>query len=215
MKKSRTSYSCFMIVCLFSVSLFQANEVCSQNFCPDSNHPHAIDLGLSVRWACCNVGAGSPTSYGGYYAWGEIRIKKEFYITNYAYYNYDYDSYGFLGQNISGSKYDVAHVKWGGSWVMPNNNEWTELRQKCFNELTSINGTKGLIVTGPNGNQIFLPASGDLWHDGKYGIGEDGCYWSSICDSYNEKYANIFWIEDNKISSDRRYYGRSVRPVYK
>ena len=27
--------------------------------CPDSNHPHAIDLGLpsGTKWACCNVGA--------------------------------------------------------------------------------------------------------------------------------------------------------------
>jgi len=31
-----------------------------------------IDLGLSVRWASCNVGAEIPEDYGNYYAWGEI-----------------------------------------------------------------------------------------------------------------------------------------------
>ena len=37
--------------------------------CPDSNHPHMIDLGLpsGTKWACCNVGASSPEDYGGYY----------------------------------------------------------------------------------------------------------------------------------------------------
>lgn len=38
--------------------------------CPDDNHPHMIDLGLGVKWACCNVGATAPEEYGGYYAWG-------------------------------------------------------------------------------------------------------------------------------------------------
>jgi hypothetical protein len=42
-------------------------------FCPDDNHPHAIDLGLpsGTKWACCNVGACTPEGYGNYYAWGE------------------------------------------------------------------------------------------------------------------------------------------------
>ena len=28
-----------------------------------------VDLGLSVKWATCNVGASSPEEYGNYYAW--------------------------------------------------------------------------------------------------------------------------------------------------
>ena len=32
-----------------------------------------VDLGLSVLWATCNVGASSPSDYGNYYAWGETR----------------------------------------------------------------------------------------------------------------------------------------------
>lgn len=37
--------------------------------CPDGNHPHYIDLGLSVKWACMNVGAQHPHEYGDYFAW--------------------------------------------------------------------------------------------------------------------------------------------------
>lgn len=29
-----------------------------------------FDLGLSVKWATCNVGASKPSDYGNYYAWG-------------------------------------------------------------------------------------------------------------------------------------------------
>lgn len=31
-----------------------------------------VDLGLSVMWASCNLGASSPEETGYYYAWGEI-----------------------------------------------------------------------------------------------------------------------------------------------
>ena len=34
--------------------------------CPDDNHPHWIDLGLSRLWRCCNEGASKPEEYGNY-----------------------------------------------------------------------------------------------------------------------------------------------------
>ena len=45
--------------------------------CPDSHHPHAIDLGLpsGTKWACCNVGATTPEGYGNYYAWDENMVQ--------------------------------------------------------------------------------------------------------------------------------------------
>ena len=33
----------------------------------------AVDLGLSVKWASCNVGATSPEAYGSYYSWAETK----------------------------------------------------------------------------------------------------------------------------------------------
>lgn len=36
----------------------------------------AVDLGLSVKWATCNVGAKSPDDFGDYFAWGETEQKK-------------------------------------------------------------------------------------------------------------------------------------------
>ncbi len=42
--------------------------------CPDANHPHWIDLGLSsgTQWRCCNEGASTPEAYGGYYTFGQV-----------------------------------------------------------------------------------------------------------------------------------------------
>lgn len=37
-----------------------------------------VDLGLSVKWASCNVGAGSPEGYGDYNAWGETGTKSDY-----------------------------------------------------------------------------------------------------------------------------------------
>lgn len=49
-------------------------EVSGEHSCPDSNHPHWIDLGLprGTQWRCCNEGASSPEAYGGYYTFGQV-----------------------------------------------------------------------------------------------------------------------------------------------
>lgn len=45
-----------------------------ERICPDSNHPHWIDLGLpsGTKWRCCNVGASTPGAIGGYYEFGKV-----------------------------------------------------------------------------------------------------------------------------------------------
>lgn len=88
-----------------------------RNICPDRNHPHAIDLGIGVKFACCNVGASAPWEYGGYYAWGETKVKSDYEENSYKYYVDGY--YKSLGYDIAGTAYDVAHVNWGGNWRMP------------------------------------------------------------------------------------------------
>ena len=176
----------------------------------------AIDLGLSVKWASFNVGASSPEAYGGYYAWGETDEKESYYESDYLYYKNG--SYINIGSDISGTQYDVAHVKWGGDWRMPTTDEQDELRNKCDWEWTTQNGVKGYRITGPNGNSIFLPAAG--CRNGAYinSRGYYGHYWSSSLNSYSSSLADYLcfdgriykWYGDNS-----RYDGLSVRPVTK
>ena len=39
------------------------------------NGHEAVDLGLSVNWATCNIGATKPEECGDYFAWGETSPK--------------------------------------------------------------------------------------------------------------------------------------------
>ena len=186
--------------------------------CPDANHPHMIDLGLpsGTKWACCNVGASTPESYGGYFAWGETSGKSV-----YDWYSYQYsDSYAnceHIGDNIAGTEYDVATAAWGSSWKMPTLEQFQEL----FDNTTSVwftqNGVEGRLFTGSNGGFIFLPAAGNHADADLNSDGERGYYWSSTLKTGKERYAwGINFSETKQTTYDfGRYYGLSVRPVAK
>lgn len=122
----------------------------------------AVDLGLSVKWANCNVGAESPEQYGNKYAWGETTTKKKYNKENYLYYDANSESYVDIGTNIAKTDYDVAHVKWGDNWRMPTYAELKELREKCSWEWININGVNGWKVIGTNGNSIFFPTGKEV-----------------------------------------------------
>ena len=188
----------------------------------------AVDLGLSVKWASWNMGATAPEECGGYYAWGETKEKKSYTKTSYKYYlaDYDYDGwsdpdeYKNIGYNISGTSYDVAHVKWSDGWRMPTPEEIAELINQCTWEETQYRGTNGWLVIGPNGNNIFLPAAGYYWNgEKKYSLGEEFYIWSSVLTVDNIRPYVLASNDDGRdnIVCDyffyERYEGFSVRPV--
>lgn len=185
-----------------------------------------VDLGLHSRlkWANANLGASKPEDYGDYYAWGETETK----------YNYSWSNYKWGTSSTSLTKYntksadgtvdnntvldledDVAHVKLGGSWRMPTDDEWTELRTECTWSWTTQNGVKGRLVTGKNGNSIFLPAAGGWGSTGLGNADSSGNYWSSSIITDSPYYAWYVYFNSGKVASDflSRCYGRSVRPV--
>ena len=182
--------------------------------CPDNNHPHAIDLGIGVYFACCNVGASSPEEYGGYYAWGETEEKDYYDSSTYKYYNSS-TGYTSLGSDIAGTQYDVAHVKWGGGWHMPSYEQLGLLTSKCTSVWTSVNGVYGRKVTGPNGASIFLPAADDRWDDNTSDVGSNGNYWSSTQDPDYSNLAYSLGFGSGGFSRYDNYRGsgQSVRPV--
>ena len=184
--------------------------------CPDDNHPHMIDLGLpsGTLWACCNVGATTPEGYGGYYAWGETEEKSDYSWETYIHCDGTMETCHDIGSIITGSQYDVAHVKWGDIWQMPSQEEFEELYRKCSFEWTSINGINGAKFTGSNGGNIFLPAHGIYTFTNTLDEGQGGYYWSGT--SINEKkeaYGLIFSKEHPIMWSGSYRLGSSVRPV--
>lgn len=147
---------------------------------------YAVDLGLSVKWANCNVGAECPEEYGDYFAWGEVSPKDEYTTQTYQYWTDDNgdgfgDSweYADLGDILGNPQYDAATANWGGAWRMPTSAEQQELLSNCTWEWTTLKGVYGCKVTGPNGNSIFLPAAGYRWWSSSNLVGSSGYYWSS------------------------------------
>lgn len=155
-----------------------------------------VDLGLpsGILWAKYNVGATSPEEYGGYYAWGETEEKSSYTYENYKYYNSATDSYTHIGDDISGTQYDVAHVKWGNGARMPKKIEFVELLNNCSFTVVDYNNVEGNYVTGPNGNHIFLPFAGYYEGDEENdyrGQGLNCDFWSSSImeDDYDQAHA--------------------------
>ncbi|MBR5061197.1 MAG: hypothetical protein IKX24_03545 [Prevotella sp.] len=179
--------------------------------------PQAIDLGLpsGTKWASCNVGATKPEEYGGYYAWGETEEKEVYNWSTYIHCDGSSSTCHDLGSDISGTEYDVAHVKWGGDWVMPTLDDIKELRDNCISEWTTVNGVNGRKFTGPNGNSIFLPAAGYRWNGDLDDAAGGGYYWSSTQDPSTSYLACFlgFYSGDAKWYRRSRDCGQSVRPV--
>lgn len=175
-----------------------------------SGHEY-VDLGLSVKWATCNVGASKPEDYGNYYAWGETTTKSSYTEGN-------SKTYGkkSMGDIKGKSKYDAARANWGGNWRMPTEIEMQELIDKCTWKWTTQNGVNGYKVTGPSCASIFLPAADFRYGSSLDDAGSLGYYWSSTpYENYGHDACNLYFDSDNHGMNDdnRRSFGQSVRPV--
>ena len=166
-----------------------------------------VDLGFSVKWATCNVGANSPEEYGQYFAWGETSPKTEFTEEN------SLTNKKHMEDFSGDEQYDAAAANWGGGWRMATSDEYTELINDCTWILVENEGYK---VTGPNGNSIFIPTSG--FYNGST-LDNSGTFsWSSTpCNEYdNDVQSKAFCIYADFIFVSNladRYVGATVRPV--
>lgn len=168
-----------------------------------------VDLGLSVKWADRNIGALSSSAYGEYFAWGETETKDE-YTTETSV------TYGVEMDDIAGdAEYDAATANWGSSWRMPTEDECQELVDSCTWTWTTENDINGYLVTGSNGNSIFLPAAGRRDGTMPFYANSRGEYWSSTPYSSNADYAYFLSFRSSYLSVDThtRQNGYSVRPV--
>lgn len=179
-----------------------------------SGHEY-VDLGLpsGTLWATCNVGANIPSGTGYYYAWGETAPKTQYNSDNYLY----NDNPVFLPATA-----DAATVNWGSGWRMPTYQEMQELL-RCSTTCTKQNDMNGILITGYNGNSIFLPAAGYQCYDGSADWDNlYGRYWTSSSENghayglYFELYNYSSGIEIDDLEFDwlTRYYGMSIRPVW-
>lgn len=204
----------------------------------------AVDLGLpsGTLWAPWNVGATKAGEAGAYFAWGETTAKESYYWGTYKHmkdgesdwyhinkYTTDdnqtyavwYADVKFVGDGKTTLETidDAAARNWGGKWRMPTKKQLSELFRKCTAEWKNAgwdgdDSLAGYLLTGPNGNNLFLPAAGGRWDF--YDFGSHGRYWSADLysgysyDACNLSFDSLVWYEDD---FGYRCSGFSVRPV--
>ena len=180
-----------------------------------------VDLGLpsGLKWATCNVGANNPEDYGFYFAWGETTTKAEYTSGNSLTFGLsisELQSQGIIdGNHNLTPSHDATTANYGSTWRMPTKAEMEELLNNCTWKWTTQNGVNGYKVTGPNGNNIFLPAAGYRFRSSLYFAGEYGYYWSSTPDESDSDYARDLRFDGSTqgVGWFDRLDGLSVRPV--
>ena len=193
----------------------------TQNQLSTNSHEY-VDLGLSALWATTNIGASSPEGFGDYFAWGDTSpyysslsplVWKADKTDGYVWGNYkhckgsettltrycDSSSSGYDSYTDDYTELlledDAAHVNWGGDWHIPSYFQIVELARKCKWEKTTLNSVEGFLVTGPNGNSIFLPNAG--YYEQVYfrhSDIRDMRYWTNTLYRWNSSEPDCAWV---------------------
>lgn len=177
--------------------------------------PNIVDLGLSVKWADCNLGASRPEQTGGYYVYPSTSV------------------------DVAGTSWDIAYNALGSGFRMPTITELQELSSYCSWSADVLNGVQGMRCTGPNGNSLFFPNKGYFssayvandthltaieyyyYSYGKYF--SNGSYQSSfaILSGSHERnyYYNAYgshpaYLENGEVKAHTSSFGMNIRPVY-
>ena len=157
-----------------------------------------VDLGLSVKWAMCNLGAETPYAAGSPYCWGETipRTSSKSYQGTYAYKE---------KPQVLPMSNDAANANWGGKWRMPTMTEMDELLKNCTITSSKTTGKFGIYVTSKiNGNKIFIPLDTS-----------DDYYWTSSLS--NDTWVYALLVRDFSspiIDSNRQWIAYPIRPVH-
>lgn len=167
-----------------------------------------VDLGLSVIWADRDLKAASPEEVGAEYAWGHLVSNGTGKRATYIYWNETDNSYYNIGEEISGTKYDVAHYLLGDKWRMPTKAEFEELAacEKQFG-LNAENGMVEHVTFSGNGHTITI---------------NDTPHWSGTLKNEPDFYGyfrpyTFFYVspdDDDPFKDAVREYERPIRPVW-
>lgn len=198
------------IVTIIAVSTVLYNTYCNDDSKTETECIHVtngVDLGLpsGTIWSKCNVGANDEYDSGAFYTWGSTtptEIQKKTTLES--------------SENIIGTSYDAASLALGQEWRLPTEKQLAELISSCKWDWCNKDGQVGYMVTGPNGNSMFLPAAGCIiGGESKYKR-QFGYYWTGESNPEDKTLAKelLFGLGEINIESGRKNVGRSIRAVY-
>ena len=153
-----------------------------------------VDLGLSVLWAKCNIGAEQETESGILIGFGDQ-----------SFYNRSTSVNDYTPWDVAGTEEDpLYNLSIDGDAKMksklPTIQQIEELISKTTQEYVSNGTVDGIRFTAANGNSIFLPM---------------GNYWSGNVNEINENYGKTLHLSAEGASTgvSVRAYGLSLRSV--
>lgn len=171
----------------------------------------AVDLGLSVYWATCDLGSTDNITPGTLYAWGETSTKSSFTLDNYKFYDGTlYTKYNTEdGKKVLDLEDDVAHCILKGSWRMPTIEEYEELCDNC--NIVQV-GSAFKFTSKKEGftdRSITIPVRG-------FSVIRYKCLWTSSVYEGKEDCALFMNLGINVLRAvcAQRYEGAPIRPVF-
>lgn len=179
-----------------------------------------VDVGGSVLWMSCNLGAENPWETGDYFSWGKLGPGAS------------YTEEGYTSPekaNIYGdSNYDAAMIYEGENCHVPTTEQWKELMEICTMKWATMEGVGGYLFTSKlNKKTLFFPAAGNMYgtNTNAYSLGHGGCYWTSEATSETDEENDISPKtdamrmhfndigEEPHLEAGRKFYGRVIRAV--
>ena len=203
-----------------------------------------LGLPSGTKWANVNIGADTAEENGKFFAWGETEgyqvvvkmdgdneielFDRSFDWTEYKWCNRSQttltkycnnSSYGTVDNKVTLDLADDAgYINWGDNWRMPTADDVEELFSNTRSEWTKQNGVEGYNFTSlKTGKSIFLPAAGCAPSKNHYDEGVRGYYWSSSINTeraYTSSYT-LLMVAGCDLGVLPRYYGMTIRPVYR
>ena len=163
-----------------------------------------VDLGLSTKWAKCNIGANSDTELGALVGFGDLTG-----------YNTSINPEDYASGDVYKSAQDIANKVTDGKTTIPTIAEYEELFRCCKVEWIEKEGVAGYQFTGPNGNSIFMPAAGSRTQGTTTSVGTEGRYLSGSVNATDPQFAMSYLFNQggNARSTTPVYQALAVRPV--
>ena len=154
----------------------------------------SVNLGLSVDWATCNIGANSPIEQGNLYGWGDtsgiiysgrqssMHYQDEPMTDSLNIFAYPPRKDHIPPSTIVGTEYDIALQCWGKEWRMPTWEEARELIDSCKFFVRN----NYVVAIGPSGDSVQFPFGSSICME--YATGD--------LDNLSKKYINAFIIRN-------------------